>query len=93
LAIRIQLEGYGLLGKPKEANKLRHRYRYVYDKYLQHSDLDLIAPDARTPPKADKPEIHTTAFTLWTQKARSVFVTADLSRNAKRKVWIKTPVA
>jgi len=90
LAIRIQIEGYGLLGKPKAAYKLRHRHRFVYDKFLQHSDLDLIRPNARTLPKTHKPELHTNAFTLWTQKARSVFVSADLSRNAKRKVWIET---
>ena len=90
LAIRIQLEGYGLLGKPKEANKLRHRHRFVYAKYVQHSESELIASDGWTLPSKTQSESHPAAFALWTQKARSVFVTDDLSRNARRKVWIRT---
>jgi ribonuclease HI len=88
LAIRIQIEGYELLGRKKEPIQLRRKHRFVLDKYAQQSESELLAQEApQLPSNKNSP---TPAMTSWTKKARDVFLTGESMRHSRRNVWITT---
>jgi hypothetical protein len=87
LALRIQLDGYDLLGKNKEATKLRQRHRFVLEKYAENLAPEAGALDTRIRPSMFPAESLMFPLHSWTQHAREVFLNGESMRLAKRKVW------
>lgn len=87
LAIRMQLEGYDLLGKNKEASRLRQRHRFVLEKYAENSAVVGGALDTRIRPNKIPAECAIFPLQSWTRHAREVFLNGESMRLAKRKVW------